>query len=297
MERWLEDVVRPYRAPSTYRTHRNYAGNHVYPALGMVKVKALTIHKLQTFFNEKKAAGVHPNTFLRLKHLVSGALTQGVKWGLLERNVARSVEVAKVPKFRGTTLSWTGGKNLLDVCGEDPVHGPLMFLAMLTAMRQGELLGLTWDKVDFAAETIRVEQTLQRVDRRWHIGDVKTESSKATISVDSRTTEVLTQHRAWQASVPMTEWTQLGLVFTDKKGMPLHAAVVGRKLRGFRSRRPCATATQASQLALMGTRWKIVSIRRHVDCQTDRSQRTHHNGRPRWHSVGIRAHKLQPNVA
>ena len=231
MERWLSDVVKPYRAPSTYRTHSNYAKNHVYPELGKLRVVDLTIHDLQLFINQKKAAGIHPNTLLHLKNLVSGALTQGMKWGVLDRNVARNIEIGRVPHFKVAPLQWDGARRLLDVSSADLVYGPVIFLAVLTGLREGELLGLTWDKVDFRANTITVEQSLQRANGQWLIGDVKTKSSRATIPVDARALERLEAHRGAQATLPSTPWTQLGLVFLNNKGMPLHAAALGRQLR------------------------------------------------------------------
>lgn len=55
------------------------------------------------------------------------------------------------------------GKLLLEA-SKDPLIGPLVTFVLLTGVRIGEALGLTWDDLDEEQGVIRVAKQLQRVD-------------------------------------------------------------------------------------------------------------------------------------
>lgn len=234
MERWLQDVVLPNRAPSTYRTHSNYAKNHVYPSpIAGVLARDLTLHELQRFLNAKSAAGMKPNTLKHLKDLISGALTQGVKWEVIDRNVARYTEVPPAPRRLVTPLSVEQAGRLLHATNRSPIYGPIFHLAITTGLREGEILGLTWDRINWATSTATIDRSLQRVDRAWAFCHPKTPASRAVISLTPSTIAALQARREHFAKLPQTPWTELGLVFTTDAGKPIHAADLGRRLRGF----------------------------------------------------------------
>src|SRR5262245_17631437 len=49
--------------------------------------------------------------------------------------------------------------DLLTRVGKSPVLLPAVTLALHTGMRKAEILGLTWDRVDFARGVLRLKQT------------------------------------------------------------------------------------------------------------------------------------------
>ena len=72
----------------------------------------------------------------------------------------------KVPKSRETMTILEGDKlkEFLEIIKEKPYEHEF-YVALFTGMREGELLGLTWDCIDFKKNTIHICKQLKR-DRR-----------------------------------------------------------------------------------------------------------------------------------
>ena len=91
-------------------------------------------------------------------------------------------------------------------------------------MRQGELLGLRWRDVDWAARRISVHHTLVRMHGRWWLGDPKTAKSERAVALTDPTIDLLRAHRAHQAERLLAighRVTDDDFVFCDDAGEPL----------------------------------------------------------------------------
>ena len=79
--------------------------------------------------------------------------------GLILRNVTEAVKAPRPEKKEVRPLSPEQARTLLEVVKGDRLEA-LYMLAITTGMRQGELLGLKWEDVDFEAGTLQVRRTL-----------------------------------------------------------------------------------------------------------------------------------------
>ena len=73
---------------------------------------------------------------------------------------------------------------------------PLLFLALATGCRQGELLALTWQDIDLQKGTLTVRRSLARADQGFEVKEPKTAASRRTIALPDLAGSVLTQHKA-----------------------------------------------------------------------------------------------------
>jgi integrase len=87
------------------------------------------------------------------------ALKQAVKWSLLPRNVADSVDPPKAPRREIKPLNEEQVKRLLKAAEGDKLEA-LYVLAITTGMRSGELLGLQWKDLDLPAGIVQVRRTV-----------------------------------------------------------------------------------------------------------------------------------------
>jgi integrase len=103
----------------------------------------------------------------------------------------------------------------------------LIVAGAATGMRQGELLGLTVNRIDFLRRTIRVDRQLVTVaGQAPFLAPPKTPSSTRTIPAPQVALDALAAHLA------AYEPGDNGLVFTDDRGQPIrrpHAGHVWRK--------------------------------------------------------------------
>ncbi|MBX9895587.1 MAG: site-specific integrase [Nitrosomonas sp.] len=92
-----------------------------------------------------------PASVVRYMAALSHALTIAVKeWGWLEDSPMRKVTKPKESRGRVRFLSDDERMRLLQACKEssNPYLYTVVVLALSTGMRQGEIMGLTWDAVD-----------------------------------------------------------------------------------------------------------------------------------------------------
>ena len=87
-----------------------------------------------------------------------------------------------------------------------------------------EVLGLRWSDIDFAAHTLRVAQTVQRVSGRLLLAPPKTESSKRLLPLPVKVERALARHAERQEQERATcgeDWNAVGLVFPSETGTPI----------------------------------------------------------------------------
>ncbi|MDU3858056.1 MAG: site-specific integrase [Enterococcus avium] len=87
-------------------------------------------------------------------------------------------------------------------------------LLAYTGCRQGEILGLKWDCIDFDSKTLNVRQTLTRGEnRQLYLEEPKTKKSKRIIPLDDSTISILKTWRTTQRK----NMLQVGINTMDAK--------------------------------------------------------------------------------
>jgi integrase-like protein len=151
---------------------------------------------------------------------VHRALDQAVAWRLIERNAATS---AVLPRRTRPSANDPEARRFLNAASGHPLEA-LFILALTTGLRQGELLGLRWRDVDWAARRILVHHTLVRIHGRWWLGEPKTAKSERSVALTDPTVDLLRTHRAHQAERLLAighRVTDDDFVFSDDAGEPL----------------------------------------------------------------------------
>ena len=107
----------------------------------------------------------------------------------------------------------------------------LWAVAIGVGLRRGEALGLRWIDVDLDGGTLRVEQSVQRVDGKLRFAPPKTARSRRTIPLPSVCVAALRVHRAVQNAERLgagLAWHDFGLVFTTSIGTPIEPRNLNR---------------------------------------------------------------------
>lgn len=86
----------------------------------------------------------------------------------------------------------------VEMCEQHDI-GALWMLALCTARRESELLGLRWLDIDWERNEVRVERQLKRLHGRWYLEGIKTgERGESTIRLPEVGIDVLRGHRTRQ---------------------------------------------------------------------------------------------------
>lgn len=231
---WLSDCVKDTIRISTFERYKSIANLHISPALGRLRLKALTPAHVQGFYRGRLDSGLSPATVQKIHVVLHKALSQAVKWSLVPRNVTESATAPRPSPKEMRPLSAEEVRKLLGTARGDRLEA-LWVLAVHTGMRQGELLALKWADVDLEAGKVSVRRTLTRESGHYTLGEPKTKRSRRTVKLTSAATEVLRAHLSRQME-DMDRlgdlYTDQGLVFTSDSGSPLNPSNVrNRNLR------------------------------------------------------------------
>jgi integrase len=235
---WLEREKQRIR-PSTWRGREMHVRGYIIPALGTVPLSKLTPAHVERMTAELVASGRAPRTASHARVTLRRALADAVRDGLVHRNVAA---LARPPRVTRRTIE--PGRDYLDaaqlrrllaVAAEYRV-GALVTVAATTGLRQGELLGLSWDDVDWEAGTLTVRRTMARAwGGGFELSAPKTGRSRRAVNLAAVTVDALRREEREQAAArdaAGSTWQDTDrLVFTDAAGRPLYATAVHRAFR------------------------------------------------------------------
>ena len=159
LDRWLEDVVRPAKAPNTAATYADIVRLHLKPGLGRHELGKLTPQHVAALLKAKTDAGLSPRMVLHVRAVLRCALNQAMRWGLVGRNVAALVEPPRQVRSEVQPLTPTEARALPAAVEGDRL-AVLFRVALTLDPRQGEVLGLMWEDVGFERRTLKVRRAL-----------------------------------------------------------------------------------------------------------------------------------------
>ncbi len=223
LDRWLVDVVKPHKSPKTAVSYAQVTRLYLAPTLGQHLLTKLEPRHVQAMMNGMVERGLAPRTVQYARAILRKALNQALKWGYVARNVATLVDPPKVKRHEITPLDASHAGRFLDAARNDRLRA-LFTVGVALGLRQGELLGLRWEDVDFATGTLTVRKQLQRIDGKPQLVDLKTERSRRTLPLPAVTASALRAHRARQVQDRLlagSRWQDWGLVFASTIGTPL----------------------------------------------------------------------------
>jgi integrase len=155
---WLDHKAASVKA----RTHREYQQvleQHVLPALGplaLAKVRPVHVQRVvDDLVRVGKRATAH-----NARRYLHAAFAQAVKWEYLTRNPVDGVTRVDVPTPKRGLWSIPEVTRFLAVTSERSAYHPLFLAAVVTGLRQGELVALPWANV--TPGSIRVDRTWSR---------------------------------------------------------------------------------------------------------------------------------------
>ena len=167
---WLDSWMTDYSGDKKYSTMKHYRAaceTHIKPRLGDVPLSKLNAVMVQKFYNslshpEDGEKALSPKTVKNVHGILSKAMSQAVRNGLIKFNPCEGAVLPKVSKKEIRPLNNEQVKGLLELADSDEVYGILLKLIVLTGLREAEAMGLTWDCVDFEKGTILVNKQLQK---------------------------------------------------------------------------------------------------------------------------------------
>lgn len=223
LDRWLNDSVRDAVKQRTLENYAYVVRKHLTPALGHIKLTALTPAHVQGLYRSKLDSGLSPRTVELIHTTLHKALKQAVRWALIPRNAAGAATAPRPTKKEIRPLTPDQARILLDAARGDRFEA-LYVVAITAGLRRGELLGLRWQDVDLERGSLQVRQQLVRTKKDGLTLTSPKGGRSRGLKLTQGAIDALKSHRKYQNEERLrlgSLWQDTGLVFTTVTGTPM----------------------------------------------------------------------------
>lgn len=228
----------------TAYTYEGSYRKNLKPVFGNTRLKDLTTARVTEFLLELGKTK-KPQTVRKNKIILHSMLEYAISQKFISENPCKGTiwkrDVETNSSERENYLSDTDAKKLMELVAPYSTFNTIIKLLLLTGLRSGEALGLTWNKIDFENKTIFVDKTLTYVKGRYFLSTPKTPMSMRKISIDDMTVQMLREHKAEQdkqKEIIGSAWLEPDAVFTSATGHYYDRSLLNTQFRRFMEHHP-----------------------------------------------------------
>ena len=196
---------------STQKHRRFMLRKHLLPRFGDMAVSDVTRQEIQVYVAHLTQAGYAPKSIDHVHDVLSAVLRTAVKWGHLQENPARGVDL---PTLKCVRPKWalTTGQAASLLADLPPLARTLVGLAILSGLRRGELFALRWKDIDEHARMLTVREAVYD----GTFGTPKTEAGSRRIPLSETVLRLVME---WTAHA--TDTRPEALLFATRLATPI----------------------------------------------------------------------------
>lgn len=246
LSEWLDAWFDTYLGnvkPRTLSVYKSDIDNHIKPAMGALRLEMINAQIIQSFYNsmqqpsKKHPNGLSPKTIKNIHGVLHKAFQQAVLIGYLRFNPTDACILPRIEKKELKPFDEDDISNFLQALQGHPFQD-LYIVALFTGMREGEVLGLTWDCVNFPLSSITINKQMQ-LHQEAGIAAYKLVSTKngrpRSVTAPPFVMAALKRRKALQAQQKLmagAAWSNPeNLVFTNDIGQHLTKPTVYRAFK------------------------------------------------------------------
>lgn len=229
----LESYLKTYFLPgietrvrsNTLTAYSNGVHKHIVPRIGKAKFATLGPSNVSAWLGEMAAdKKVGPRAAQQAFMVLKRAYNYAVELELLDRHPFPSVKAPSAPKREQRILNGAQLQALLNEAAGSPWYA-LLYLTVVTSLREGELLGLRWRDLNWEERYLRVNVAAVQGRSGLELAEPKTKASRRRVDLPDEAVAVLKEHKEQQAGP-----NPLDLVFPGGNGQIYDRANVKRAL-------------------------------------------------------------------
>ena len=191
-EFWVAHIVGDL-APNTRRNYRERYEYNVKPLIGgmqLADVKPMHCKMVLNQMEEKYAGSTIRQTYIAMGTMLRSAVMND----MIQKHPMDGVRFTKPVRATDDIKFLTRDEQRVFLETAKRSHNYNQYALILeTGLRTGEMIGLTWDAIDFEKRTLTVNKTLEfrHGEQYWRAGPPKTQHSYRTIPLTDRAYEIL----------------------------------------------------------------------------------------------------------
>ena len=230
VRRWLEGV-RHRVDEVTYQGYEVQARAHILPYFDDLQIRLCDVdgETLQTYINVKAKfgrsdghGGLSAVSLRQHKNVLNQTLKLAQRDGLIQTNPADLVVMPHAAQFTGTFYTEAQMRDLLTAVKNERLY-PIIYVTALYGLRRSEVLGLKWDSINFAMQTLTIRHTVARVTKVVEKNKTKNASSFRSFPLTDdavRLFKILLQQEQYYRNHFGKDYIDNDYVFTWEDGHP-----------------------------------------------------------------------------
>ena len=232
--------------PQTRNLYHSYIETHIKPQLGEIKLSRLSGAMIQRFYNDliRRDEPLSPKTVKNIHGVLHRGLEQALKNEQIRKNPSANVILPKAEKPELTPLTDEHLIDFLNAINGHPMER-LFLVDLFTGMRRSEIIGLTWNCIDFNKGTITIRRQLTPIkDGSRKSEFTSTKNGKTRVIAPAQTVmDILAEQKKAQdemAALADIAWSNPeGFVFTNEFGQHLAHMTVYHNFKRIVKRSAC----------------------------------------------------------
>ncbi|MED4353704.1 site-specific integrase [Schinkia azotoformans] len=184
IDEWLKECQKQVKVgektESTFNRYERMIRLHILPKLGDMIIQDMKPNNIQTFFNYLRYEKEFKRKTCKIAlTVINDCFKMALKRKLIKENPALDIDLPKAVSPTYTVWEKQDIETFLSLSNLENRgrYYSAILLALFTGLRKGEILGLTWDNVDFENKEIIIKQIVNE------LGQIKkrTKTKKARI--------------------------------------------------------------------------------------------------------------------
>ena len=191
-EFWIENIVGDL-APNTLRNYRERYKFNIQPVIGKMMIANVKPMHCKKVFIQMDTD--YSGSTIRQTYITMGTMFKAAKMNeLIAKHPMDGVRFTKPVRATDDIkfLTREDQRTFLETARRSHNYNQYA-LILETGLRTGEMIGLTWDAIDFEKRTLTVNKTLEfrHAEHFWRAGPPKTQQSYRTIPLTDKAYEIL----------------------------------------------------------------------------------------------------------
>ena len=189
---WIENIVGAL-APNTLRNYRERYVRNIQPVIGKMLIANVKPMHCKKVFIQMDAD--YAGSTIRQAYITMGTMFKAAKMNdLIAKHPMDGVRFTKPVRAVDDIHYLTREEQRLFLETARRSHNYNQYALILeTGLRTGEMIGLTWDAIDFERRTLTINKTLEfrHAQKVWRVGPPKTQQSYRTIPLTDKAYDIL----------------------------------------------------------------------------------------------------------
>lgn len=190
---YINTYARNHCKEKTFDEYKRIVFVHILPFFQNMKLSQLTKNHVEEFIEHlQEERNLCASTINKSLFILSAIVEKQIENGKIFNNVVKQVKKLKVSNNKARALTTEESQKLISACLKYmPDFYPLLYTALNTGLRRGELVALMWENIDFNKKTI----TIKHSEYNGKLTEPKSKSSYRKVNMPEKLKKVLIKQK------------------------------------------------------------------------------------------------------